>query len=282
VKAVVAALAALAVAAAPAAAQTPTTEVAQSGSVRAEFSYVESDAGPPTGLTLRIFDNGVLRLEDRFPDDQYLQPGGFETRPSVAVADLGGDAAPEVLLDLYTGGAHCCLRTRIYHGTLHHDQEWGDVGYELDDVDGDGSSELRGADGGFAGVFGAYAYSRFPLKVLRWDGATLRDVTGSAAVEPLLRRELVAFKNAYRSARGRLRRNKRNVAARDTVRSALAAYAADQCSLGRCSRGFALVDLAARRKEIRDWGPGGKKPAQAARNYKRDLRRLLRSRGYLE
>src|SRR5207244_3839241 len=67
-----------------------------------------------------------------------LYPAGYGQSRSVAVRDLDGDAEPEVVLDLYSGGAHCCYSTDIYRyngsGYSLGEHAWGDVGYRLADL----------------------------------------------------------------------------------------------------------------------------------------------------
>jgi hypothetical protein len=51
-----------------------------------------------------------------------------------------------VLVDAYSGGAHCCALTEIasFNGTGYGVVEsyWGNTGYALRDLDGDGRPEL--------------------------------------------------------------------------------------------------------------------------------------------
>ncbi len=58
---------------------------------------------------------------------------------AIKVRDLDGNGEAEVIADFYTGGAHCCLFSRIYRYTgtgyvaLRH--LWGDPSYSLRDLD---------------------------------------------------------------------------------------------------------------------------------------------------
>jgi hypothetical protein len=103
---------------------------------------------------------------------------------SLQVADLDGDVEPEVLVDAFTGGAHCCALTQIlrFTGTGYAATEafWGNTGYDLKDLDRDGRPEFVSYDDAFAAAFTSYAASVFPPLVLDYDPAvkgSFRDVT---------------------------------------------------------------------------------------------------------
>ena len=55
------------------------------------------------------------------------------------IIDLDGDGEPEVLVDLYTGGAHCCWATLFlrWDGHTYRSMQhlWGDPSYDLSDLD---------------------------------------------------------------------------------------------------------------------------------------------------
>src|SRR5256885_990630 len=111
VLAAVAALAALAPAAAA------DTQTATAGPVAATLSYDHApDSFEYTNLQLTITRDGaqVLSGNPSFGDCQspYCAPGGFTDRGSVFAKDLDGDGEPEVIVDLFTGGAHCCFVSR--------------------------------------------------------------------------------------------------------------------------------------------------------------------------
>ena len=95
------------------------TETATSGAITATLSYNHvQDSFEYTNMALTISRAGVqvLAADPTFGDcdSPYCAPGGLGGRDSVAVRDLDGDGEPEVILDLYTGGAHCCFVSRFY------------------------------------------------------------------------------------------------------------------------------------------------------------------------
>jgi hypothetical protein len=160
-------------------------------------------------------------------------PGDPAGTSAVKVADLDGDGEPEVLVDSFSGGAHCCLTARLltFDGTGYTplDIGYGDVGYTLKDADGDGRFELVGYDPRFSAVFTAFAGSAFPPSVLRVDHGATVDVT--RRFPKLIRADAAARRKDLRKAeRG------------DDVRGILAAYVADQYLLKHGSTGTAEVD----------------------------------------
>ena len=147
---------------------------------------------------------------------------------AVKVADLDGDGEPEILVDVFSGGAHCCLTARLltFNGTGYTslDIGYGDVGYVLKDADGDGRPELVGYDPRFSAVFTAFAGSGFPPSVLQVDRGATVDVT--RRFPKLIRADAAArLKDLRKAKRG------------DDVRGILAAYVADEYLLNKGSTG---------------------------------------------
>lgn len=248
--------------AAPAAAANK-TEVSELGTVRAEFSYTPHKNRSPTNLVQRIFDGGELIVERELPDDKFLRPGGLSNRASVKAVDLDGDGKAEVTFDIFTGGAHCCFNTEFFKGKSHFNQDWGNIGYRRQDFDGDGLPEFRTADDVFSGAYTAYVFNQVPLKVLRYDAEGLVDFTRAPSVKPTLRKEARDFRKRYLRRRGR-----KGITSRQLTIGSLAAFAADQCSLGACGKGYALIRSAVRRGDVR----GG--PKRFLATVRKDLRRL--------
>ena len=125
------------------------------------------------------------KLEDRCKACNYLA----DADSALQVRDLDGDGEPEVLVDTFSGGAHCCTITPIFRwdgvggvGYRRLTRNFGDIGYSLKDLDGDGRPEFVTADDAFAYEFTAYAFDEFPLQIFAYgtdrSGKTaLRDVT---------------------------------------------------------------------------------------------------------
>ena len=91
------------------------------------------------------------------------------------LVDLDADGEPEVLVDAFTNGAHCCALTEIlrFDGTTYapFEASWGNLGYDLKDLNGDGRPELITADDAFSYAFSSFAGSFHPPLVLDYDAA---------------------------------------------------------------------------------------------------------------
>lgn len=217
-----------------------------SGAVSATLSWEKADYGvanPQLAITRAgiryditvadVCEEGCILV----PDDDTAGASGSSM---LKVADLDGDGEPEVLVDSFSGGAHCCLTARLltWDGTGYapKDVAYGDVGYRLEDLDGDGRPELVGQDPVFSGAFTAFAASAFPPLVLRVDHGRFADVT--KRYPALIRKDAAALLKSLRKARKG-----------DDVRGVLAAYVADQYLLGKAS--VASRELARQRRAHR-------------------------------
>jgi len=101
---------------------------------------------------------------------------------TMTAEDLDNDGKKELLMDQYTGGAHCCsyivafkmLNDKIaVLDTLF----WYDSGYEIKDIDGDGTKELTGNSAGFAYAFTNFAQSYFPVVIYKFKNNKFYDAT---------------------------------------------------------------------------------------------------------
>jgi hypothetical protein len=241
---------------------------ASSGSVRAELTFGKTGE-VVTDARLTVTRAGRVRLDSRISGfgRPFARPVGLSAR------DLDADSEPEVVLSVYTGGAHCCVQTLIYRylpdrGSYRRTfRDWGNVGFHLVDLDGDGRLELRSADDRFAYAFACYACSGFPMRIWRYDHGRLLDVTRSF---PRL-----VERDAERQWRWYMRERSRESA---EVRGLLAAWLADMYLLGREDEGWQTLEGAYRRGEL------GPKQSLAGwpqgRAYIRALRTFLRKTGY--
>ncbi len=190
---------------------------------------------------LEIYREQKLATQDDFSGKgPYL--ASLPGRQAVTVEDLDRDGEPEVLLDLYSGGAHCCFSTWIYHYTqgaiplyspLVHD--WGNAGHRLEDLDGDGSLEFVSADDAFSYAFTSYAASRRPPRIWRFDGRQLENVTRE--YPKLIEEDAVRCWSAFEELSPKDPKG-------DEVRGVAAAYVADHCLLGRCKEGWTKLRAA--------------------------------------
>ncbi len=236
--------------------------------VRAALTYRTSE-GTYVRARLRIVRNGRTLVDRRL--SELERPGVRVVR--VTVRDLDADREPEVLLEVYTGGAHCCTdavvyrylpRRRAYAGSRH---PFGNAGFRLADLDRDGRPELEGGDDRFAYLFTSYAASAFPLRIVHFDHGRTVDVT--RRFPALVRAQAHRLWRAYLESRNRPSGDPRGV---------LAAWLADMHLLGREEEGWRRLEQAYRRGDL------GPRPALAGwpqgRAYLRALRSFLVRTGY--
>src|SRR5919201_7005766 len=158
-----------------AAGSTHVVETATSASVQAQLSYdydTQNYAFSNVNLTISHSGTVVLNSPVR-PLSSYAEtdPAWFGVHKSVAVRNLDPGSEPEVLVDLYSGGAHCCWYTEAYRYVtsastyLLKIHSWGNTFYRLRDLDHDGLPEFVSSDDRFAYVFTSFAGSTFPVQI---------------------------------------------------------------------------------------------------------------------
>jgi hypothetical protein len=206
--------------------------------VHASISYVKRGDSYERAH-LRITRNGAVVLEATV---RRLLRG--DTLQRVFVRDLDADGEPEAVLDLSTGGAHCCVQSIVYRYQPHRYRsvfhDWGNVdpAYRIVDLDRTGTLEFQSQDDRFAYVFTSFAFSRFPVRIWRFDHGRFLDVTRSfpAAVQSDADRVWAQYLSFRRQ--------------RTDVRGALAAWAADMELLGHGSEATERLRAAYRRGEL--------------------------------
>jgi hypothetical protein len=249
-------------AAAPAAASA-NTETVTAGNVTAELSYTPTGIGY-TGVHVKIVRGGVTQIDQ----PAALSPSCPEcgTGPaygghgdSVHIVQLDATPDPEVVFDLYTGGAHCCFYSQIfgfksgsYASTVH---DFGDPGYSFFDPENDGKLEFRSGDPRFAYAFGSFASSRFPPQIWRYADGLMLDVTRSYPT--LIQADIRRLKRQFKKFKSL------------GIKSLLAAHAADRFMLNQPIAAFALVHKAKRKGYLDNAG-----------KFLRKLERFLIRTGY--
>ena len=265
---------ALALVAAPAA--LATTQTAQSGDVTATFTFTGSYPNF-TGLHLSIAQGSTVFYDQPVTSTvcgKYCAPGSPSGKESsVHVLDLEHNGQPDVVLDLYSGGAHCCWIEQVFSfdpGTMtyvmsQHDFE--DPGEEIVDLGHNGRDEFLTADDSFAYEFTDFAASGLPIQILTFSGGHFLNVTRH--YPKLIARDAARWMKAFNSMA------KQHYA--DSVGVA-AAWAADEELLGHVrlvnrflARQVALGHLGS---ALSPQEPGGAK-------FVAKLRRFLRRHGYL-
>jgi len=221
------------------------SETVTVGAVTARFTY---DAAAPLSRAAHlkisqsgrsVFDSSVHSSWcDHQCWSQFLGAG----RSVFHVVRLEPGAPPAVVLDLYSGGAHCCSIVQVYakHSTTGHygvtQRNFWDPGYRFVTSGPGGSSDFLTADDTFAYAFTDFAASGMPVQVLRFSHGSYRDVTRK--FPGLIVRDASQWLHAFQSAA--------SSHYTDTV-GVVAAWAADEEMLGHDARvrSFLAAQLAA-------------------------------------
>lgn len=249
----------------------PVEESAELAATEATFTY-DKDDYEYRDMWLTISRGGEVVYDKRVNlgscKEPFCKPGGFDDRPSVKVVHLDGDGEPEVLLDVFTGGAHCCFATELLRweatGYASSEHNWGDAGYRVKDLDSDGIPELRSADARFGYRFTFFGASAMPVAVWSLRNGELTNVTSG-------------FRRAVRQDAARWRRMWRQRRRDPSSRSLgpLAAWAANEYRLGHRAQVRRELRVALRRgwlRGIEGW-PRGKR-------FISELDRFLKRTGY--
>ena len=267
--------------AAPAAplATTPTTEVASSGNVRAQLSYVkvvENGFTSYRDVRLTISRDG-RQVASTAPQGQpgELPWPGYAWKPgakSVHVADVDGDHDPEVMVDLYSGGLHCCRMLWAYrwNGTAYAADELdsGSESYAQRDLNRDGKPEWVTVDPRFEYLFTSFSGSGVPVRIFAFSGGAFVVVT--PRYKSVIRTDTARWWRLY--LRGR--------AQHQDTRGFLAPWAADQYLLGAGAKVWPALDTALARGDLK--GPRGDRGDwPTGRAYITKLRQKLTQFGYV-
>lgn len=270
----VALVAALALAAPAGAA--PVEEVVTSGQVTATLSY-DKRKDSYRDFRVKIDRAGQTLVDEAFPEgcrDCFAFPANAGAgEKSIVVRDFDGDDEPEIIASLYTGGAHCCVVSRLYGfqaATNAYEvirRNWRDAGFRIRDIGRDGVVELDSRDANFAYAFSSYAESFLPRQIFRYRDGRLVDDT--AGFRRIVRADARRALRLYRRYRGHSDVNPRGF---------LAGWVANKYRLGQRRAANRFLRRELRRGNLEDRnefsvGPSG-------RRYVRQLKRFLRRLGY--
>jgi hypothetical protein len=228
------------------------TRTAQQGNVRVVISYQVNDSCI-TNARIRIIRGGQTLLN---------QPTELACRLSeLRVRDLDRNREPEVIVDFYTGGTHCCYFSLIYRYDSSRRRysyiktSWLDYGYKLQDLDRDGVPEFNSADHRFLSAFTSFAGSGLPIQIWQYRQGRMIEVT--RRYPHLIRRDANQWWQQYIESRNR----------GYEVKGHLAGYLADKYLIGEEKDGWERVQQAYQQSD--------------RQQFFRELRSFLRQTGYI-
>ena len=235
--------------------------VLRDNGVEAQIDSVTVTSGGEETTSARV----TVKFPDQEPIDLPPDPLLNDAYPlSVGVGALGpGPANPAVIVEGYSGGAHCCATFQmavmidgaiLILGLPAMDGSPG-TGFPAD-IDGDGMADIRRTDDAFLYSFSSYAASVAVPTIWNLREGKLIDVSAEPRFAPVYR-ELADSALAACADKEASERN-----------GACAAYAAARARLGQAEDGIAVA--------VRDAAPSDAAPFEPA------LRRLLKDRGYLD
>ena len=256
------------------AAASATTQTARSGQVTATFSFTGHFLHY-SHERLKIARGGVVVYDQPVVSGlcgRQCAPGAASpSQASVHVLDLEHTGEPDVVLDLFSGGAHCCSVEQIFSFDstnmvyVKTERNFGDPGEQIVDLGHKGRYEFLTADDSFAYEFTDFAASGLPIQILTFAGRHFSDVTRE--YPRLIAKDAARWMRVFRS----LARDHYS----DSV-GVVAAWAADEELLGHNAQVERFLSAQARAGHLNS-GTG----QAGGKRFIADLRRFLRRRGYL-
>ena len=194
-------------------------------------------------------------------------------RNVVHIVHLQPNGLPSVVLDLYSGGAHCCAIEQVYSLTSKSskvqkaEHNFGDPGVRLVKLGAGGSFDLLSANDFFAYEFTDYAASGEPIEILSFSDSAFHNVTRS--FPQLIQKDATQWIAAFRA--------QSSTHYQDSV-GVVAAWAADEDMLGHSATVARFLTAQARAGHLNSAlspiTPSGQKYVDA-------LQKFLRRQGYL-
>lgn len=239
--------------------QQPIDKTIEFDNLLAEFAFNPS---PNPKFNLKMTRRGEVLLDDNIPEDilKNLTSSNLDTIRvlDIRTIDLNGDREPELIIDLQSHGYY----SLIYHyrplarqyGII--TKSWGIWRYDLTEITDDGLPRFVGYDYRFAREFNLQSQSQVPIQIWEYRGGQLQNVTANY-------REFVTLHldRVWRDIEQRYRQNQE-------IRGLLAAYMANQYSLGQGELGWRKVRSLFEDRNISD--------------LLADLKQFLQDTGYIQ
>ena len=230
------------------------------------YNFEQGDSLENNNLQYRIFYDGVEQVNKK---TSTVFTGG------VSLQDLDTNGTPEVIVETYSGGAHCCTNFKIYTWSNNQfiEQDTGFLdgsGGEFTDLDEDGKIEFVTSDNSFLYKFSSYAASFPPSLVLSFRNGELQDTTRQHPNE-LRSRAWQMYQSFLEAKKGNY-----------PVNGFLAGYVAQKALLGEYQQGWDF--MLAHYDKTSDWGLDEIQDGERVPKYPdfpTALRAFLIEQGYL-
>lgn len=205
-----------------------TTQTASGGDVTATLTFNGRDP-QVSKMRLSITQSGTVVYDQPVtaPDCSTMCGPGAASGKSVQVLDLDGNGEMEVVLELFSQGAHCCFIDQVFAPSaalgsyVVTQRDFQNSGAALKDLNHDGQTEFVSADNAFAYAFTDFAESGLPIQIFKFSSLSFVNVT--RRYPALIRRDARVWWHAYLSDH-------------DSGRVGLiAAWVADEYNLGRAA-----------------------------------------------
>ncbi|MGZ6577775.1 MAG: hypothetical protein ACXVEW_05440 [Solirubrobacteraceae bacterium] len=162
------------------------TQVTRSGNLAVTFTF-KGTFPEFSGLHLQIVRAGQVLYDAPVTSrlcPNPCTPGDPSAHGrSARILDLESNNEPDVLLGLYTGGAHCCFVDQVYRfdpGTLTYvktEHYFGNAGAAIRDLHHDGHLEFVSTNDAFYYRFGSFADSGAPVQIWSFRAGRFADIT---------------------------------------------------------------------------------------------------------
>ncbi len=162
------------------------TETVTSGHISASYHYVGTYPQSKDS-SLTIFESGRVvffhAVNSKWCGDACWPAISINSKVAVHLVKLRPHGLANVVLDFYSGGAHCCSIEQVFVPTkqkgayVKYEYNFGDPGERLVKIGPDDTYDFLSADDAFAYAFSDYAASGLPLKILSLSNGRFVDVT---------------------------------------------------------------------------------------------------------
>jgi hypothetical protein len=172
---------------------------------------------------------------------------------SLSADDLDNDGTKEVLIETYTGGAHCCSslilgRVKDSSFSLLDTVYWGNCGFEVKDLNNDGKKEVIGCLDLFAYFYTNFSQSRFPVIIyaLRNNSFVIVNKENKKIIYKDIKGLKTELNEYLKKGFDCIKKKNGKYDAFNTdagaVQAILAAIVADYQSIGQAEKGYDYVD----------------------------------------